>query len=471
MARQEANLRTCMVVQQLEDQYYHGWSAEELKAVELARVTGDLSGIMNIIGSRLFEKNIGAQEMHGIIHNEDYREVWSEVECNYTVEKKSEHFHIVIKFMDGATSTLQNIASAIGFELQAIEKAKKGKYSYDNMLSYLIHIKNPDKSQYDYKKVISCGLSDADGKPMYKQYVDIYREQKQDWEKGRAKVKAQQAKTDIDELEEMILTGQLTKSQVVLTDGYFTVYSRNARRCEDAFRVYGERRAYKTLQAMQNGEFKLSVFFITGVAGSGKTRMAKQFVDLLIKASSDYDEAWRVCQTAATNPMDDYNGEEILFMDDVRGSAMSASDWLKLLDPHNISPSSARYHNKVPACRAVIITSTKEPIEFFYYCKQMGGGDRSEALDQFMRRIQCLTKVIKADDFADAKALIAEGKSGNQYDVYIPNSSDGRGRPESVTLTHTFDDAVELSIEDAVDKLVTATLENNFQQTENKLDL
>ena len=452
-------MKTCMIVNQLQDEHYTGWSAEELKALDLAR-QGKVEELCRVINLRLYNAGIPAVELHGIIHDDDWRSKWDELEKKSIREKKENHVHITVKFYEDDThkgATIKQVSDAVGIPSNMIEKAQKGRFAYDNMLAYLIHAKDAGKTPYDPHKVCSFGLVDKDKKPMFHNYMDIYEDRKLDWEKGRAKKTTQQAKVDVDMLVEMVLTGQVTRAQVVLTDDYYAIYSRNSKQVDDAFRVYGERRAYKTLQALENGEYKLSVFFITGDAGAGKTRLAKAFVDALIKASADYDDAWRVCHTAATNPMDDYNGEEILFMDDVRGSALSASDWLKLLDPYNASPASARYHNKMPVCRAIVITSTKEPVEFFYYCKAMGGGDRSEALDQFMRRIQCLTRVIKADDFADTKAMIAESKQGDEYIEEI-----GGGMfPDKVRLTYNFDDEHEYSFDDAITKMTDIVKNNN----------
>ena len=142
----------------------------------------------------------------------------------------------------------------------------------------------------------------------------------------------------------------------------------------------------------------MTVFFITGQAGAGKTRFSKRFVD----AIADYSEQgggdrWRICQTAATNPLDDYTGEEILFMDDVRGGSLSASDWLKLLDPYNISPGSARYHNKLPACRCIVITSSK--------------------------RHPSTVRVIHADEFTGTEYRIADSQRTEPRMVPAPGSS------------------------------------------------
>lgn len=467
MARKEASMRCCMFTQQPEAQNFIGWTDEELKALEAVKA-GDVAPLLNVIGARLYAANIFFTEMHGIVHDKDTVKEWDEVANDYRLTPKAVHFHVVVKFAgnkDGLQpSTLTNVAKTLGVEPQYIEKAKRGAKAYENMLAYLIHIKYEDKFQYSPDAVVSTGVSDKDGKPLWRPYKEIYTEERETWLKGRGAVKAKFAAENIDMLEEMILTGQVTKAQVVLTDGLYEIYSRNCRRCEDAFRVYGERRAYKTLQALQNGEFKLCVFYIMGDPGAGKTRLAKRFVQALIDGSEQWTgEKWRVCQTAASNPMDEYNGEEVLFMDDVRGSALSASDWLKLLDPYNSSPASARYHNKVPACRAIVITSTKEPVEFFYYCKQMGGGDRSEALDQFMRRIQMLTHVIKADDFNDARVQLAEGKRGEKYIAEVPNSAIGAyGHNAEVELSYSFDyGAEDYSCDEAVARMVDVVASNN----------
>lgn len=446
MARTSATLNCFSLTQQLDPAHWT-WTEEEAKALEAA-AAGDVGPVLEVVKARLAAKGMEVVEGYGITHDKDTREVWSEAYSKMMVETKSKHVHLVFKFAPKKGGTLAAIAEAVGVEVQYIEKAGKGRYGYDNLLSYLVHAKDGDKYPYSPEAVASLAGC--------KSYTALYMERRAEWEKGKAVKLRKRADASIDDLEQKILTGQVTRGQIVLTDEYYEIYARYKRRCDDAFSIYGERRAYKTIQALQDGDFKLTVFFITGAAGAGKTRFAKKFVHLLARVMGDrYGEEWRICQTAATNPLDDYAGEEILFMDDVRGGSLTASDWLKLLDPYNISPGSARYHNKIPACRCIVITSSKEPLEFFYYCKQIGG-DRSEALDQFMRRIQSRVQVVRADEWAAPEYRIADGQKIPAALLPVP------GAGVNVRLTYGFGDDKVMSDEgEAIGHLLAVVDENS----------
>ena len=214
---------------------------------------------------------------------------------------------------------------------------------------------------------------------------------------------------------------------------------------------------------MNNGEFKVSVIFITGKSGTGKTSCAKQFMDALIRrVREEFGETWNVCATAATNPLDDYEGEEILFMDDLRGNAMIASDWLKLLDPYNVTKSSARYRNKTVTSRVIIVTSEKNPYEFFYYVKG-NGNERSEAMDQYIRRIMAQAQVIAYNE-GTTQLLISTSEKGDERVVKIGEEAvaDGRYHKDvTVTMNYGFVNEHEVSVEDGISELVDMVMNNN----------
>lgn len=394
--KRENKLNTCCITQQFQVDHWSGWTLEEQVVLERVRQgSASVKDLGDIIISRLEKAGIMVSEAYIINHNKDMVERWDDTEKRYVTEAKSNHMHFVCKFATGKGGTIDEIAMAVGLEKQYVEKTGSGRYAYDNTLSYLIHIKYTNKYQYPVNEVVTLR-----GTP----YDEIYSKQRATWLKGRSTVERKSAAQDIDDLEYKILQGAVTRSQVFLTDDLFKIYSRYKRRCDDAFQTYAEQKAYKTIAKLNNGEFKLTVYFIVGAAGSGKTNIvAKDLISRIENDAKTRGEIWQHHVTGATNVLDGYMGEEILLMDDVRGTAMRPEDWLKLLDPYTISESSARYHNKVPACRVVIITSTIEPNEFFSYCRSHYQAE-NEAMDQFIRRIQSMIKVIRTDD-GNAKTL------------------------------------------------------------------
>lgn len=460
MARTEAPLRTCMIVQQLQPEYYAGWSDVEIAVL----ATRDAAQIGGVIRDRLVAAGIPIAEWHCIVHDADTRLVWDDTAAANVVENKPAHFHMAVKFeicgkYKGAT--LPQIAAAVGVEPQYIEKAKRGANAWDNMLAYLIHIKYPNKHQYSPAQVASgCGraLGQAGSvtAPKWRQYQDIYAERREEWLKGRAAVKVQQAKAGIDDLEERILTGEISRDQVLLTDEFYAIYARNKRRCDDAFACYADRKIMRAVQAMRSGEFRLSVFYVTGKSNDGKSYFTDRLAERIQAAAlKELGEKWTVCGTAATNPMDKYDGSEILVMDDLRGMAMTAADWLKLLDPDRANDVSARYHNKMVPCRVIIINSTRDILDFFYYLKGSGGGDRAEAMDQFFRRILAHVTVYRVPDDMDVRRVqIGQMHEKPAYTVAEP----GSGGYRSMMLRYGHDPVSDMDYEDALDWLATLAM-------------
>lgn len=438
MARKKADLTTFGFAQLLDTEY---WAYnDDFKYLN----NKDLQGLGENIKNRLNQKEDILEELYLVIHDKDHQNKWNEQIGDYVLEPKKEHIHGVAKFKKGKSLPLEDIATLIGVEPQYIDRPKPGRYSYNNMLSYLIHIKNIDKAQYKESEVVTILGED---------YQEIYNINRENWIKARAKVTTKKAKLEVDELEEMVLSGEVTRQQVLLTDRYFTIYSRNAVRIDKAFEVYAERKAYKAMQAMERGDFLLTVYFITGQSRSGKSYFSDKLSRAIEEEMSKNGPKWTTAQAAATNSLDDYLAEEILVLDDLRGASMTASDWLKLLDPERLNIVSARYKNKRLASRVIIINSTKEPLEFFYYLKKINSNE-SEAMDQFFARIFKLVKVIRLDD-ESRKYLVSSSERVDKHYVLSPRNS-------VLEMNYKFvDEATYEDIDKAVDDLVESVKERN----------
>lgn len=80
-------------------------------------------------------------EITYIIHNRDFNEDGS---------KKKLHYHIIFKVGENARS-VTSICEEIGLGIQYVEGCNR-----DNMLLYLLHKNNPEKTQYNFKEVQGC---------------------------------------------------------------------------------------------------------------------------------------------------------------------------------------------------------------------------------------------------------------------------------------------------------------------------
>ena len=366
--KKEALLTSVAITQYFETKYWkNGWDEELIKSANVEKILEEIVRRVSEIAT--------VSEAYAIKHDKDTSIGFDSVTNSTISELKEPHIHALLKFSKGATLT--DLAVKIGLEEQYLEKAKSGRYGYDNLLAYLIHAKDKDKYQYSPDEVFTL---------IGKNYLEVYHERKESWLKGKAKKEVQKSFEDIDFLIDNILNENITKNDILLDKKYHTPYIVHKTRINDAFKTVGEIKGARTKDELENGEFKKTILFIYGNSGLGKSRFAKELAKDIIQMAKLNNKKWQSITTAGTNMFDEVNGEEILLLDDVRGDSLTASDWLKVLDPYNISPVSARYQNKIGAAKVIIITSSKHPLAFFYYTK----GNAYEDLSQYVRRIEHL---------------------------------------------------------------------------------
>lgn len=317
------------------DAPYWAW-ADDPEVAPL--LDGQAEPLLSFLVQRLEWAGCKISAAYAIIHDKD---VYSDA-----FGLKPRHIHGVIKFESRRDSaTLNEIATALGIEPQYVEKPKSGRYSFDNLLSYLIHAKYLDKHQYHPLEVATVR-----GEP----YIAIYERQNETWRKGAVKIQQQNTKELLEILKAAIINEKVTKEQILLTNKLFSVYAPHASEIDAVFDAVAARKAVQEATALRAGEFKTLVVYVWGASGSGKTRLVNGLISEIQSWVSDSGSNWGCYRAATGNSLDDWNGEEILFLDDLRGNSMEASDWLLLLDPYNCSPARARYHNKAVVAPRVI---------------------------------------------------------------------------------------------------------------------
>jgi plasmid replication protein rep and AAA-class ATPase domain protein len=366
--KKEALLTSVAITQYFDTTYWkNGWDEELIKSANIEKILEEIVKRVSDIAT--------VSEAYAIKHDKDTSLVFDSVTSSITSKLKEPHIHALLKFSKGATLT--DLAVKIGLEPQYLEKAKSGRYGYDNLLAYLIHAKDKDKYQYTPEEVFTLKGKD---------YLEVVHERQGSWLKGKAKKEVLQSYEDIDLLIDNILNENITKKEILLNKQYHTLYTVHKVKVNDAIKSIGEIKCARTKDELENGEFKKTILFIYGESGLGKSTFAKEIAKSLIQLAKLNNKKWQSVLTAGTNMFDEVNGEEILLLDDVRGDSLTASDWLKVLDPYNISPISARYQNKIGAAKVIIITSSKHPLTFFYHTK----GNNREDLSQYVRRIEHL---------------------------------------------------------------------------------
>ena len=133
----------------------------------------------------------------------------------------------------------------------------------------------------------------------------------------------------------------------------------------------------------------ITVMFITGKGGTGKTTYAKKI--MRERFGNDF------CVSSASNdPWQDYLGQKGMILDDARDKVFeNFSDFLKIIDNHTSSSVASRFYNKVFNGELIIITSSI-PLNYWYRGRNSKGmffAVDNEGFEQLYRRINCYVEV------------------------------------------------------------------------------
>ena len=364
------------ITQKLDENYWFDWTDEEISSF------GELEEHAAIIKQKLEDNDIAVEEMHAIYHDKDSTTIWNDYTKLKETIYKDIHIHVLFKTVEG--QDVETIASAVGVQPQYVEYAKRGKYAYNNMLSYLIHAKDAEKHQYSPKEVITLVGED---------YSKIYKDNKLNWQKG-ALVKTDDQKVhklttrQIDVLLEKIMDNEVSRAYVENMPEPRMAYISNRRLFENAFEIANKNKFQRYRQDLAEMKFKKINVYLHGETGVGKSALAREISKAVTeKVYNDTGKVWNTVSLAARNTMDEYSDEEIIILDDFRSNSMDFNEILTLLDPYHTSPAPARYHNKHIQYRLAIITAPYK-LKVMYYVD-------SEDLEQLDRRIEFNFEVTK----------------------------------------------------------------------------
>lgn len=316
--------------------------------------------------------------MHAIYHDKDKTVVYDKFDKELVETLKEPHIHVLFKTKE--SQDIETIANAIGVAPEYIEFAKQGKYVYSNMLAYLIHAKDKQKHQYSPNEVLTLVGVD---------YKTHFANLSNQWKIGAIKKTANQkihnlSGNQLDSVIDKILTQEISHDEILAVPEYQKAYIHNKQLFERTFEVVAENK-YKTFQKNITDKKieKLSIY-IYGETGTGKTKFARELAERIRNHIYVYTgETWDSVSLASKNPFDDYNGEEIIILDDFRENTLEFNECLKVFGPNEVAPAAARYTNKKIYFHVAIITTTKRPERLFKKAKE----DELENIRQFERRM------------------------------------------------------------------------------------
>ncbi len=175
----------------------------------------------------------------------------------------------------------------------------------------------------------------------------------------------------------------------------------------------------------------IQVMFISGESGTGKTTFARQFVEKLNYFDIVPEQFWRKKSTSnekrfrhldygvsgsSNDVFENYKGEDVYILDDMRDDSLSFTDLLKFLDNHTNSPVKSRFVNKCFVGVMLIITS-KQPLSQWYRKE----GLTDSTLMQLYRRISNYV-IVQKDNIKLYTSIDKEGRPTGECRV-IPNNT------------------------------------------------
>lgn len=281
----------------------------------------------------------------------EYAFVLHDSDLNENNEPKKPHFHIYLGF--GNTNVrFEHIAAWFNTKPELVQKIKTSKCL---LLKYYLHCNHPEKSQYNIEQITSS--------------FDVQQF-----------IESKEQKKNLDEILEKCAQGLITRQNYQ----HFIdpiIYAKNQAKIMHAWE-YADH--LETIEQQNNRN--LTVIYVTGESGTGKTLLCRLYAQQIGKTA--------YISASGKDPFSNYNGEEVVILDDFRPEeSMEYAELLKLLDPYHASPIKSRYHNKVPKFSICFIT-TVLPINLFLDSYFLSSIDNEQ---QFYRRVQEVWNVSKSE--------------------------------------------------------------------------
>jgi hypothetical protein len=206
-----------------------------------------------------------------------------------------------------------------------------------------------------------------------------------------------------------IINGSITYTDLTTDDDLSLLYAKHRNKFDNALSIAIERKA----NSLDRNSVS-TIWIHSKFSGIGKTLLAREKANEFIG-----DRNLSIYQSSSSNDLfQDYKGQEVVILDDLRPTDIELTDLLRLLDPNYTGSAKSRYNNKRVTADLIIITSMHSPVKFF---SRLVSDFTSEPVDQLLRRISYVCELDKVNDkkFLSQAYVYKVEKVKNPMDIVI----------------------------------------------------
>lgn len=332
-----------------------------------------------------------------ILHNHDKKE---------DGEKIKPHYHVWL--YSNNRISIGKIAKSLGDNEQQFESmTKRGnslRSSAENSLLYLIHGTFNSQDKYQYS------AEDVKANFNYQDFITKLGEN------SNGKVNSSKnPETILNEYKnEKITKTEAVKALMAIGAQCYAKYANQLDKIEDGLR---QLKFERWLKHKKKTNEKIKVVWVFGAAGTGKTHYCRDFCE---RKKFDF-----FVTTASNDPFQDYDGQKVLIIDELRPDTFRYRDLLQILDPYNFDQKKtiARYHNARIMSDYIFVTSPFDP--FTLYSRM--NNNKQDGFDQLYRRIGLVLQFdndhIKELQLQD-KACVVKNIEKNKFSQKVIKSKD-----------------------------------------------
>lgn len=345
--------------------------------------SGSIVGILFVLWRRMHEAGVEFTELYGIVHDKDMRKAWSQDDRKEHTVPKDRHVHILGRISKALTP--EKIAEVLGVNTECLT-LPTNRYSYNNFLAYLVHIKYAWKAQYEPEEVATLV-----GTP----YMAVYSVNHHDWMVGRSKMRDKRASSDHDLsfYLDLVRKGELTIHEMLLDDELFLVYCRHEKQFKDAEKQSAARGDARRLEDFRNKKFSKSFFYVQGRTRGGKSLFADA-----VGYAAQRAFGWPYVPDRNSLPpghsLEKAHGLDTISLNDAKASSFGgAKGFLGATDPHRATSTDERYESGDPLVyRSLSMTDTRPIVKALGPMFYDEGEDVSQVLGRVSRAFAMLDR-------------------------------------------------------------------------------